>query len=144
MNTRAIDYITEDFYESLSFQDGELPDLETVKELFYEDGLLVNNSFGKPIKFTAGSFILALESQIATATLKQFMQRELYSKTEIFGKIAQRFSVYEYSFADHEIENLPKGINYIQYILVDDNWRITSMVWNDENENYQVPGEFIS
>ena len=144
MNTRAIDYITEDFYESLSFQDGELPDLETVKELFYDDGLLVNNSFGKPIKFTANSFILALESQIATGTLKQFMQRELYSKTEIFGKIAQRISVYEYSFADHEIENLPRGINYIQYILVDDNWRITSMVWNDENENHQVPEEFIS
>jgi hypothetical protein len=143
MNLRAIDYVTEDFYESLSFQDGELPDLENVKELFYEDGLLINNSFGKPMQFTAESFTATLEAQIAAGTVMQFMQRELYSQTEIFGKIAQRISVYEYSFADSEMEHLPKGINYIQYIQVDDNWRITSMVWNDENENYQVPGEYL-
>ena len=144
MNVRAIDYITEDFYESLSFQDGELPDLETVLGLFYADGLLVNNSFGKPVTFTADTFVLALESQIAAGTLLQFMQRELYSKTEVFGKVAQRLSVYEYNFADHDIENLPRGISYIQFILVDDNWRITSMAWSDENENYQIPAEYLS
>jgi len=143
MNVRAIDYITEDFYESLSFQDGELPDLETVQGLFYADGLLVNNSFGKPVTFTADTFVQALESQIAAGTLLQFMQRELYSKTEVFGKVAQRLSVYEYNFADHDIENLPRGISYIQFILVDDNWRITSMAWSDENENYQIPAEYL-
>ncbi|ASU34823.1 hypothetical protein [Mucilaginibacter xinganensis] len=143
MNVRAIDYITEDFYESLSFQDGEMPDLENVSGLFYADGLLVNNSFGKPIAFTASSFTQSLESQIAEGTLLQFMQRELYSKTEIFGKVAQRLSVYEYSFADHEIDNLPRGINYIQFVLVDDSWRITSMAWSDENENYQIPAEYL-
>jgi len=144
MNVRAIDYITEDFYESLSFQDGELPDLETVSGLFYADGLLVNNSFGKPVTFTTETFVQALESQIVAGTLLQFMQRELYSKTEVFGKVAQRLSVYEYSFVDHEIENLPRGINYIQFILVDDSWKITSMAWSDENENYQIPGEYLS
>ena len=144
MNVRAIDYITEDFYESLSFQDGELPDLETVQSVFYADGLLVNNSFGKPVTFTAESFVQALEAQIAAGILLQFMQRELYSKTEVFGKVAQRLSVYEYSLADHEIDNLPRGINYIQFILVDDSWRITSMVWSDENENHQIPMEFLS
>ncbi|MDB4922433.1 hypothetical protein [Mucilaginibacter sp.] len=143
MNVRAIDYITEDFYESLSFQDGELPDLETVQSVFYADGLLVNNSFGKPVTFTAESFVQTMEAQIASGTLLQFMQRELYSKTDIFGKVAQRLSVYEYSFADHEINNLPRGINYIQFIWVDDSWRITSMVWSDENENHQIPGEYI-
>ena len=139
MNTRAIDYITEDFYESLSFQDGEMPDLETVSGLFYDDGILVNNTFSKPVTFTAESFVRTLESQIAEGTLKQFMQRELHSRTEIFGKEAQRLSVYEYSLADHEIENLPRGVNYIQFVWVDDSWKITSMAWSDENENYQIP-----
>ena len=143
MNTRAIDYITEDFYESLSFQDGEQPDLETVKGLFYGDGLLINNSFGKPVTFTLETFTNAIEAQVAEGNLRQFMQRELYSKTDVFGKVAQRLSVYEYSLADHEIENLPRGINYIQYILIDDSWNITSMAWSDENENHQVPKEYF-
>src|ERR1700743_2848980 len=136
MNTRAIDYITEDFYESLSFQDGEQPDLETVSSLFFEDGLLVNNSFSKPVTFTAETYTQTLEAQIASGSLQQFMQRELYSKTDIFGKVAQRLSVYEYSFADHESGNLPRGISYIQFVWTEDSWKITSMAWSDENENH--------
>lgn len=144
MNTRAIDYITEDFYESLSFQDGEMPDLETAKELFYEKGLIINNSFGKPITFTVDGYIQSFEEKIADGSMLQFMQRELYSKTEVFGKVAQRLSVYEYSFNYHEITNAPRGINYIQFILDNDNWRITSMAWSDENENYKIPAEYLS
>ncbi len=143
MNTRAIDYITEDFYESLSFQDGEMPDLENVQSLFFGEGVLVNNSFGRPITYTAETFVKSIETQVAAEELKQFMQRELYAKTDIFGKIAQRISVYEYSMADHQAANPPKGINYIQYIWVDDSWKITSMAWSDENENHQIPAELI-
>jgi len=131
MNTRAIDYITEDFYESLSFMDDELPDLDT--------GLLINMSFGKPITYTAESFVAGLEEQIKEQQLTQFMQRELYAKTDIFGRIAQRTSVYEYSLVYSETENLPRGINYIQFIQVGDLWRISSMIWNDETANYRVP-----
>ncbi|MGN6394173.1 MAG: hypothetical protein ACTHMI_01325 [Mucilaginibacter sp.] len=144
MNTRAIDYVTEDFYESLSFQDGELPDLETVKELFYGNGVLINNSFARPVEFTLETFTQAIESQVAEGNLQQFMQRELFSKTDVFGKVAQRTSVYEYTFADYGTDKLPRGINYIQYIMVDDHWLITSMVWSDENENYQIPEEYLS
>ncbi len=144
MNTRQIDYITEDLYESLSFMDGELPDLDTVRELFYEDGLLINMSFGKPVTYSTESFIRALEDQISEGELTQFMQRELYSKTDIFGRIAQRTSVYEYSLSYHETENIPKGINYIQFIQVDDLWRITSMIWNDEGANFRVPSDLLS
>jgi hypothetical protein len=144
MNTRQIDYITEDFYESLSFMDGELPDLDAVRELFYEDGLLVNMSFGKPITYSMESFIRTLEDQINEGQLTQFMQRELYSKTDIFGRVAQRISVYEYTFAYHETDNIPKGVNYIQFIQVDDLWKITSMVWSDEGANFRVPSELLS
>ena len=144
MNTRQIDYITEDFYESLSFMDGELPDLDAVRELFYEDGLLINMSFGKPITYSTESFIRGLEDQISGGELNQFMQRELYSKTDIFGRIAQRTSVYEYSLTYHETEGIPKGVNYIQFIQVDDLWRITSMVWSDEGANFRVPAELVS
>jgi len=105
---------------------------------------LINNSFATPVEFTMKSFIQAIESQVAEGNLQQFMQRELYSKTEIFGKVAQRISVYEYTLSDQEIKNLPRGINYIQYIMVDDHWYINSMVWCDENENYQVPEEYLS
>ena len=141
MSITEIDYLATDFYKATSFQNEETPDFTPLKILFYGEGILVNNSFGKPITYTAATFIQALELQIELGKLLQFMQRELHSQTEIFGKVAQRISVYEYSFDYHERTSIRKGINYIQFIQENDTWLISSMAWNDENENYKVPSE---
>ncbi len=143
INTRAIDYVTEDFYESLCFMDGERPDTDTIRSLFFGNGLLVNNTFGKAMTYTANEFADTIEEQVESGSLNQFMQRELFSKTEIFGRVAQRISVYEYSFSYHDDDNMHRGINYIQFIQDDDNWLITSMAWNDEKENNRIPEELL-
>ncbi|MDB5134330.1 MAG: hypothetical protein JWP37_933 [Mucilaginibacter sp.] len=143
MSTIEIDFLTTDFYRAISFKNGEAPDLTSLDILFYGNGIMVNNNFKDPITFTTESFINAFESQIAAGEVEQFMERELYSKTEIFGKVAQRVSVYEYNFADHDSHGLPRGINFIQFVLVENNWRILSMAWCDENENHVIPMEYL-
>ena len=143
MRTVDVDFLAADFYEAISFTNGETPDFAPLKKLFFGDGILINNSFIKPIVFTAESFIQALESQIAEGNIQQFLQREVHSKTEIFGKVAQRVSIYEYNFADHEMERLPRGINYMQFVQIEGSWRITSMVWNDETESHIIPVEYL-
>jgi hypothetical protein len=144
MSIIEIDYLTKDFYKAISFVRSEPPDFTPVKILFYGSGILINNSFNTPITFTAGSFIEAMESQVAEGNMEQFMEREIYSKTEMFGKVAHRISVYEYNFADHEIQKLPRGINFIQFVQIEGNWRILSMAWFDENENHLIPQEYLS
>jgi hypothetical protein len=143
MGTAEIDYLTNDFYKAISFERSKPPDFTPVKILFYGGGILINNSFNTPITFTAGSFIEAMESQVADGNIEQFMEREIRSKTEMFGKVAHRISVYEYNFADHEMQKLPRGINFIQFVQIEDNWRILSMAWFDENENHLIPGEYL-
>lgn len=143
MSIADIDYLTKDFYQAISFDHSAPPDFTPVKILFYGAGMLINNTFSKPITFTAESFIKALESQAADGAIQQFMQRELHSNTEIFGKVAHRISVYEYNFADHEMQKLPRGINFIQFVQIDGHWRILSMAWADENENHLIPEEYL-
>ena len=143
MSTAEIDFLTRDFYKAISFVRSEPPDFTPVKILFYGEGFLINNSFSKPITFTAETFVEAMESQVAEGAIEQFIQRELYAKTEIFGKVANRLSVYEYNFADHEMPNLPRGINFIQFVRIEDNWRILSMAWFDENENHLIPKAYL-
>jgi hypothetical protein len=143
MSTTEIDYLTRDFYQSISFGNSEAPDFGPVKMLFFGDGILVNNSFNKPITFTAESFIEAMESQVAEGNIEQFMQRELNSKTEVFGKVAHRVSIYEYNFSDHKVQKPPRGVNFIQFVQIDGNWRILSMAWFDENENHLIPEEYL-
>lgn len=143
MSIAEIDYLTKDFYQAVSFDHSAPPDFTPVKILFYGPGMLINNTFSKPITFTAESFIKAMESQAADREIEQFMQRELHSNTEIFGKVAHRISVYEYNFADHEMQKLPRGINFIQFVQIEGHWRILSMAWADENENHLIPEDYL-
>lgn len=142
MSSSDIDLLVTDFYQTLSFQSGEEPDLNTLESLFYDEAVLINNTFGRPLSFTPQSFAKAIQTQVADGTMLQFVQRELFSKTETFGKIAQRVSVYEYSFTDHESGRIPRGINYVQCIQTEGKWLIASMTWQDENENYHIPHEY--
>lgn len=143
MSIAEIDYLTKDFYQAISFDHSAPPDFTPVKILFYGPGMLINNTFSKPITFTAESFIKAMESQAADREIEQFMQRELHSNTEIFGKVAHRISVYEFNFADHEMQKLPRGINFIQFVQIEGHWKILSMAWADENENHLIPEEYL-
>jgi hypothetical protein len=144
MSISDIDNLTAQFYESISFKNSVIPDVLSLHQIFSGEGLLINNSFVEPVMFTAESFIQELEAQVANGEIKQYIQRELYSKTELFGKVAQRLSVYEYSFSDYVQDQMPRGINFIQYVKIGDSWNIASMIWNDENENYQIPAEYLA
>src|ERR1700761_594810 len=123
MSAIEIDYLTMDFYKAISFESGETPEFSSLDILFYGDGIMINNNFREPLSFTAESFMNALQSQIAEGEIEQFMQREIFAKTEEFGSVAVRTSVYEYNFADHETQRMPRGVNYIQFIKVEGNWR---------------------
>lgn len=143
MDNSELDWTVSNLYGALSFENKKGIDASTIKSLCFQDGLLVNNSFKDPIIFAAETFIQSLESLVAEGSMDQFLQREVWSKTDVFGKVAQRLSVYEYSFADHPVEHMPKGINFIQFIQVEGLWKITSMVWADENENHIIPAEHL-
>ncbi len=75
--------------------------------------------------------------------MSQFIIRELKGKTQVFGKLAHRLSVYEYNLGEETSGRLPRGVNYIQFTQVEDNWRIVSMAWCDENEDNMIPPEYM-
>jgi hypothetical protein len=143
MSTTAIDSLTNYFYDTISFKNSVVPDINTLHTIFQGSGLMIDNSDEIPVLFTAESYVQRVESQIALGEVEQFTRHEIYAQTEIFGKVAQRLSVYEYNFADHEQARMPRGINFIQYVNIAEQWHITSMAWNDENENYQIPEEYL-
>jgi hypothetical protein len=144
MENKAIDLLTYELYHTLSFRNAKPPRLTDLRKFFYSGGILINNSFTTPLAFTAASYLKALESQIAIGDLKQFLQREISSKTEIFDKIAQRTSVYEYSFSEIPPRKMPRGISYMQFIKEGETWLISSIAWNDENENHRIPAELVT
>jgi hypothetical protein len=143
MDKIEIDDLTRDYYKAISFRNEHAPDLSAVQILFYSEGILVNNSFRHPVGFSAASFVTALESEIAAGSMTQYLIHELHGRTEIYGKLAQRISVYEYNLGGETSGRLPRGVNYIQFVKQDGNWRILSMAWCDEDENNLIPAAYL-
>jgi len=85
----------------------------------------------------------AIDYQVSAGSLKSFSEREVAERTEIFGKIAHRFSTYEARFNPDDPEPLAIGINSIQFIKVGDSWHVSSLIWNDEGEDRKIPEKYI-
>ncbi len=138
-----IDDLVRDYYRAITIRNEHPPELSAVQILFYGDGVLINGSFKQPIGFTASSFVTALESEIAEGNLSQYIIHEIHGKTEVYGKLARRVSIYEYNLGEETSGRLPRGVNYIQFVEFKGNWRILSMAWYDENEDYLIPMEYL-
>jgi hypothetical protein len=139
---KSIDQLVEHLYDSISFEKGEMPELEKLKELFIPEGRLINNSNEVPEIFTVDTFILAFRKQMEDGKIPSFEEKEISAHTDIFGTIAQRFSTYEARLDLKSTTPFAVGINSIQMIQTDGRWRISCMVWNQETEELKVPKSY--
>lgn len=140
---QELDELTQALYRSISFEKGEQPDLESLKSLFHEGGRLINNNGHLPLEFSVQQFIQVVEEQMEAGNLVAFREQEVSSRTELFGKIAHRFSTYEAYLNDLEAAPFSIGINSIQFIKVEDSWYVCSMVWNDQQEDRLIPAKYF-
>ncbi len=139
---KQIDELTEALYSSISFDEGESPDLEMLKSLFIREGMLINNN-GDPLIMSINQFVDAVEEQHSRGELKSFYEGEIASRTEIFGKISHRFSTYGAKFDPGASEPFSIGINSIQFIEVGGSWRVASIIWNDQAEGRKIPEMYL-
>ncbi|MCU0631500.1 MAG: hypothetical protein MUC66_00805 [Methanolinea sp.] len=117
--------------------------MEDLEHLFIPGGLLVNNNGDYPRIFTVEQFTSAVREQVESGNLAEFEEREVWSRTEVFGKIAQRFSTYEARFTSHDPEPSSTGINSIQLMKMGNDWLVVSVIWNDQTETMRIPLKYL-
>ena len=127
-----IDEITAYFFDAFTNTDNKTPNFESIRELFIEEGLIVNNTAGESQIYNLESFIKPRKEILTNGTLTNFREKEISSNTEIYRNIAQRISVYEKSGELNSNHFEKKGIKFIQFIKSGEKWRITSVTWDDE------------
>ncbi|HUH33682.1 MAG TPA: hypothetical protein VLZ28_06985 [Daejeonella sp.] len=142
MITQEIDHLTEHFYQSVCFSAEHYPNFDQLQELFYGSGKLINNNLEHPLDFTVQTFGHAIMAQIEAGEADYFVQQEISDKTEIFGTMAQRISVFEYSFIK-DTPNWKRGVSYIQFICIKGKWLITSIIWSFEKEGVVIPEKYM-
>ncbi|NOY05869.1 MAG: hypothetical protein GXO82_04455 [Chlorobi bacterium] len=140
---KAIEETTLELYRSICFEEGGQPPVEKMREIFIEDGLLINTNGVEPVGIYVEDFISTYQEQVEEGHITSFHEVELSNKTELFGAIAHRFSTYEASYMVAGKKTTTRGINSLQFIKVEDTWQVTCMVWCDQTDQRKIPPRYL-
>ena len=138
-----IDDLTFELYNSICFDIGNVPPVKNLRDILLPSAKMIRNSEDSHEIMTVDDFIISYKERIADGTIKSFYEGELHHITEIFGKIAQRFSTYETKFDLIVDKPFAIGINSIQYIKIDAEWKISSIVWNNQTDDLRIPPNYL-
>ena len=127
-----IDKITTVFFDLFTNTNGGIPNLKRIKDLFISNGMIISNTNGDPEIYNLEEFIVPREKMLINGTLTDFSEGEISHRTEIYGNVAHRFSLYEKSGKLNGVDFESKGVKTIQFNKVNEEWKISSVAWSDE------------
>jgi len=127
-----IDALTTRFFDLFTNKNGRVPNVKEIKSIFISKGILMNNTEDTPIDYDLDGFIKPREEILTNGTLANFCEREISHNTELYGNIAERFSLYEKSGELNGKYFETKGMKTIQFVKVKREWKMSSIAWSDE------------
>jgi len=125
-----IDSTVNAFYQTLSFSQPGANHYDDLVHFFTSQGLLISNVGKEPQVWTASQYISGAKEAFSKQQITLWEEQEVHARTDIFGKVAQRFSTYKIRLIAHGMESLREGVNAIQLIKQNGTWLITSVAWD--------------
>lgn len=139
---QSIDGIARTFFSAFDNRNGA-PNLDVLRSLFVERGLIIRNTTGAPEVMDVDAFIAPRRAILTDGTLTGFHEEELAARTEIFGNIAQRFCSYRKSGVRNGVPFDARGMKTMQFLRVADGWKLASVVWDDERDGLAVAEPYV-
>lgn len=145
LETKSIlDELTNTFFGLFSNKEGSKVDLSAIYRIFIPEGQIIK-SIGPAFEiYGLQQFIEPREKLLNEGILTDFKEEEVLEKTEIFGNIAHRFSLYKKSGILSGEAFEAKGMKTIQFVKTPNGWKISSIAWDDEREGLSIPDEYSS
>ncbi|WP_109437544.1 GNAT family N-acetyltransferase [Aquimarina sp. AU119] len=131
---KEINKLTTTFFEVFTNTNRRTPRVKDIEKIFIPEGILISNTHGKPEIFKLNEFITPREKMLNDGTLIDFEEYEISSTTEIYGNVAQRFSFYQKSGVLNGVDFVGRGMKTIQFIKMNDEWKMSSVAWSDDVE----------
>ncbi len=127
-----IDTLTKRFFNLFTNTGGTNPQVEEIFKLFIPEGIIIKNVSPSTEIYNLQQFVEPRKKILTDGTLTEFQEKEISEQTDIFGNIAQRFSLYQKKgiFEGKTFET--RGMKSIQFVKVNEEWKISSLAWDDE------------
>ena len=136
---RRIDELTAEFFQLFSSKTDAAVNLQRIHDLFIPQGIIVRTCGPETEVFTLSEFIAPREILLNDGGLVDFREREEWETTEIFGNVAQRFLAYRKTGVLHGERFDTRGMNTIQFVRKDGDWKMSALAWDDERNGLDIP-----
>ena len=87
-------------------------------------------------------FIYLYRTMVESDSLQFIDEKELYGKTEQFGKVASRLSTYE-AAGGGKNKHHEEGVNLYQLVKTPAGWKVSSIIWDVEKKGLPIPGYYL-
>lgn len=136
----TIDELLDQLYGVISGPKGER-DWDTFRNLFHSTAMMGStgvNADGET-QFYAFSPEQYIERNGPMFLKYDFHEKEIKRKTQIYGRVAQVFTSYEFELTTPEQTRKQRGINCIQLAMEKERWWITNIIWHSESDSDPLP-----
>lgn len=133
-NLQEINALVERFFNLFTNTQGNEPQVDQIKQMFIERGIIINVTSTPTQIYSLDEFIAPRKAWLSDGTLTEFLEWETSHNTSIFGNIAQRYVNYQKSGYLKGQYFETKGVKNIQLIKTTGQWKIVSVTWHDEAE----------
>jgi hypothetical protein len=127
-----INNLTKSFFNVFTNVNNHKVNLERIFSLCLAEAVIIRKSTTSQEIYNLESFIKPRIEILTNGTLTDFEEREIKSETKVIGEIAQRYSKYEKcgNFNGSFFEQ--QGDKFFQYVKTQDGWKISAVIWQDE------------
>jgi hypothetical protein len=140
--TAELGRLTARFFAAVSFPAGGRPDYAQLRDLFIPAGTLIRNSGDEPEISSVDQFVGTRQKLVDSGALTEFEETESAAVTEVFGRVAHRFSTYAKRGVQGGAAFEGRGVISTQFIQTPGGWRMTSMAWDDERPGLTIPERY--
>ena len=139
----SIEVVIKSLYDSISFKKGDRPDLQKLEKLFVDGARLIRTTKDSHEIMNVDDFINSFNTRIDAGDFIEFREYEIKNKIEMFGRIAHAFSTYETDFETPGEKLNSRGINSIQLIEMNGEWKVINIFWYNEDDENKIPREYL-
>lgn len=136
MNTISqydLDKFINDFFAVFDNRENKLPNFIQLKNMFHTDAIITKYDGQHIQTMSVTDFIEPRAQLFANGSLSNFHEWENHSDTTLHHKIANRVSHYQKSGQLNGKDYNGQGIKYFQLLWHKNDWKITSILWQDDD-----------
>lgn len=139
---QAIKKAVNDAYAAISFKKGEEPQYDSIKNYFIPKAQLINFRNDTMQVTSIDQFVYLYRTFIESDSVKMFYEKEIYGKTEQYGRVASRISTYK-TYLNTMDKPEERGVNSFQLVKTPQGWKVSSIIWDVEKKGLKIPAYYL-